>query len=123
MNNDCQKTMKRPAGSSKRKRVSKRRQGAAPTEFLMVIPLLFFVFVASIEICRVAMIRHAVDNAVYEGCHRAMIVGATAADARASAASVLESLGLHETAITVEPAMINNLTDRVTVSVEVDLRR
>ncbi len=46
-------------------------------EFAIVAPLLFFLFFASMEFCRVAMIRHTADNAVYEGCRVGIIPGAT----------------------------------------------
>lgn len=102
-------------------RRGRRRRGAAMVEFAIVAPLLFFFFFAAFEFCRVAMIRHTVDNAVYEGCRRAIIPGATAADARATAANVLGTIGLNGAAITVQPPTIDNQTPELTVTVEVSL--
>jgi Flp pilus assembly protein TadG len=90
-------------------------------EFAMVTPLLFLFFFAAFEFCRVAMIRHTVDNAVYEGCRLAIVPGATADEARQAAESVLNSLALTGTNVTVSPADIDHGTSEVTVTVEVDL--
>lgn len=87
----------------------------------MVTPLLFLFFFAAFEFCRVAMIRHTVDNAVYEGCRLAIVPGATADEARQAAESVLNSLALTGTNVTVSPADIDHGTSEVTVTVEVDL--
>ncbi len=54
-------------------------------EFAIVAPLLFLFFFAAMEFCRVAMIRHTADNAVYEGCRVGIIPGATVDEAKAEA--------------------------------------
>ena len=87
----------------------------------MVVPLLFLFFFAAFEFCRVAMIRHTVDNAVYEGCRQAIVPGATADTARRSAETVLGTLGLTRSTVTVSPGDISHQTAEVTVTVEVDL--
>lgn len=106
---------------SRNRRRCIRRRGAAMVEFAIVAPLLFFFFFAAFEFCRVAMIRHTVDNAVYEGCRQAIIPGATSGGARATAANVLGTLGLNGSTVTVSPATIDNRTPEVTVTVEVSL--
>ena len=60
---------------------SRVRRGAAMSEFAIVAPLLFLFFFAAFEFCRVAMIRHTADNAVYEGCRAGVIPGATTGEA------------------------------------------
>ena len=99
----------------------KTRRGAAMVEFAIVAPLLFFFFFAAFEFCRVAMIRHTVDNAVYEGCRRAIIPGATAGDARDTAENVLGTLGLSGAVITVSPSTIDNQTPELTMTIEVSV--
>ncbi|WP_231744177.1 TadE family protein [Stieleria neptunia] len=99
----------------------RRRRGSAMVEFAIVAPLLFFFFFAAFEFCRVAMIRHTVDNAVYEGCRKAIVPGGTAADARSTANTVLGTLGLHGATVNVSPAQINNQTPELTVTIEVSL--
>ncbi len=98
-----------------------QRQGAAMVEFAIVAPLLFMLFFASLEFCRVAMIRHTADNAVYEGCRVGIIPGATTAEVSAEAQLILNSLGLTNVSITVTPPVIDKDTDEVTVRVDVPL--
>lgn len=90
-------------------------------EFAIVAPLLFLLFFASMEFCRVAMIRHTADNAVYEGCRVGIIPGATAVEVSSEAQLILNSLGLTNVSITVLPPVIDKDTDEVTVRVDVPL--
>lgn len=99
----------------------KRRQGAAAVEFALVAPLLFFFFFAAFEFCRVAMIRHTADNAVYEGCRAGIIPGATAGDAQAEAERIMNSLGVTKVKVKVTPGKIERDTAEVTVRMEVPL--
>jgi Flp pilus assembly protein TadG len=106
-----------------KKRIKKQsdRRGAAMVEFAIVAPLLFFLFFASMEFCRVAMIRHTADNAVYEGCRVGIIPGATNAEVQAETQLILNSLALTNVGISVTPAVIDKDTDEVTVRVVVPL--
>ncbi|QDT13303.1 TadE/TadG family type IV pilus assembly protein [Planctomycetes bacterium K23_9] len=100
---------------------AKNRQGAAMVEFAIVAPILFLFFFAAFEFCRVNMIRHTADNAVYEGARVAIIPGATAAEAEAEARLILNSLGLNNVTVTVTPNTIDRTTEEVTVSAEIPL--
>lgn len=115
----CQHSTGR-AGSH-RQRKAPRRRGTTIIEFAIVAPLLFLLFFASLEFCRVAMIRHTVDNAIYEGCRVGIIPGATAAEVHQETQRILNSLGLNHASITVTPQTINSRTDEVTVRVVVPL--
>lgn len=90
-------------------------------EFAVVTPLVVLLFFASFEFCRVSMIRHTADNAVYEAARRGIIPGGTATEARDKAASVLSSLGVQNVSITVVPTTIEKETREVTVRVRVPL--
>ena len=90
-------------------------------EFAIVAPLLFLFFFAAMEFCRVAMIRHTADNAVYEAARVGIIPGASAGDARQEAERILNSLGLSNYDVRVTPSNIDSDTEEVTVSVEVPL--
>ncbi len=109
------------AGNRVNRRPGRRRRGSAMVEFAIVAPLLFFFFFAAFEFCRVAMIRHTVDNAVYEGCRKAIVPGGTANDARAAANNVLGTLGLQKATVSVSPAKLNNQTPELTMTIEVSL--
>jgi Flp pilus assembly protein TadG len=106
-----------------KKSIKKRndRKGATLVEFAIVAPLLFLLFFASMEFCRVAMIRHTADNAVYEGCRVGIIPGATTAEVQAETEQILNTLGLNNAAISVTPPTIDRDTDEVTVRVTVPL--
>lgn len=97
------------------------RQGAAIVEFAFCAPVLFMIFFASLEFSRVNMIRQSVENAVYEGSRRGIVPGATADDCRQSAQWVLDTVFAVGAQIDVAPAVIDDDTDDVTVSVTVPL--
>lgn len=97
------------------------RNGAALTEFAIVAPLLFLLFFAAFEFCRVAMIRHTADNAVYEGCRLGMIPGSTTGEAEAEARRVLSTLGVNHVNVAVTPQTFADDSASVTIRVEVPL--
>lgn len=103
------------------RRAAKQRTGAAMVEFAIVSPLLFLFFFGAFEFCRVAMIRHTADNAVYEAARVGIIPGASAAEAQQEAERILNSLGLRNYDVEVTPANIDRDTEEITVSVEVPL--
>jgi Flp pilus assembly protein TadG len=90
-------------------------------EFAVVAPLLFLFFFAAFEFCRVAMIRHTADNAVYEACRAGIIPGATAIDAQQEAQRIMASLGVNNVNISVTPSSIVRDTPEITVRMEVPL--
>ncbi len=106
----------------KRSLKKNRREGAALVEFAICVPVLFLMFFASVEFCRVAMIRHTADNAVYEGCRVGIIPGATSGEVTVEAERVLSTVGISDATITVTPGVIDSDTEevRVQVSVSVD---
>ncbi len=103
------------------KHAAAKRRGVTAVEFAMVSPIVFMMFFAAFEFCRVAMIRHTADNAVYEGARRGIIPGASANDARNQAEFVLNTIGVNSANITVTPATINKETPDVTVRVRIPL--
>ena len=117
----CRRNMGAKHRVGQRPRPTERRRGAAMIEFAIVAPLLMLFFFAAFEFCRVAMIRHTVDNAVYEGCREAIIPGATAGSARAKAEEILGTLGLNGATVIVSPATIHNRSPEVTLTIEVAL--
>lgn len=99
------------------------RKGAVAVEFAIVVPLLFLFFFAGFEFMRVAMVRHTVDNAVYEGARVGIIPGGTNAEIRAEATRILGTIGIDEFTLDVEPANITDATEDITVRVTVPLDR
>jgi Flp pilus assembly protein TadG len=107
----------RPVGLLHRK----SRGGATVVEFAIVTPLVFMLAFSAIEFARVMMIRHSIDNAVYEATRLAVIPGATAQQARAETERLLRAIGVRTAIIEVSPATITADTPRVTVRVSVPL--
>ncbi len=97
------------------------RSGAVLVEFAIVVPILFLFFFAGFEFCRVSMIRHTVDNAVYEAARRGIIPGATNADVRNEAERILSTIGLNVFNIQIRPGTIRDETEEITVAITVPL--
>ena len=94
-------------------------RGAVVVEFAICAPILFLMFFASLEFGRVNMIRQSIENAVYEGCRRGIVPGATAEDCRNSAQAVLNTIMVNGATITVTPSTITSNTPQVTVAISV----
>ncbi|MCM2373497.1 TadE/TadG family type IV pilus assembly protein [Aporhodopirellula aestuarii] len=109
---------RRPSTSASRRA---KRTGAVAVEFAVVAPLLFMFFFAGFEFCRVAMIRHTVDNAVYEGARRGIVPGGTNGEVRTEAERVLSTIGLRNFSLSVTPAVFDDETDEITVRLTVPL--
>ncbi len=97
------------------------RRGVTASEFALVTPLLFLFFFGAFEFCRVAMIRHTADNAVYEGCRLGVVPGATNGEAEAEVRRILGTIGVDTANVDVSPGSIDQNTQNVTVRVEVPL--
>jgi Flp pilus assembly protein TadG len=94
------------------------RRGSHTVEFAMVVPIIFTLFLGSIEITRLNFIRHTIANAAYEGARAAIVPDGTANDAITEARRLLTNMGCGVDAdIT---AVVNATSAQVTVSVPVD---
>ncbi len=87
----------------------------------MVVPILFILFFGAVEFARVAMVRHTVDNAVYEAARVAIIPGATQSEAIAEARRLLNSVGIQAPSITITPSVLAKDTPQVTVQITVPM--
>ncbi|WP_047813047.1 TadE/TadG family type IV pilus assembly protein [Rhodopirellula islandica] len=115
--------MHSPTHSRRHLAQPKSRQGAVAVEFAVVVPLLFLFFFAGFEFMRVAMVRHTIDNAVYEGARVGIIPGGTNAEVRTEATRILGTIGIDVFNLEVEPANITDATQDITVRVTVPLDR
>jgi Flp pilus assembly protein TadG len=106
---------------SKRQQTRLGRRGVTTVEFAICCPILFLFTFASLEFSRVNMMRQTVENAVYEGCRRGIVPGATAEDVVAATQSVLNTVSTNGAQISVEPTVITEDTSEVTVSVDVPI--
>lgn len=102
-------------------RSSKRRRGATTIEFALCAPILFLFTFASMEFSRVNMIRQTVENAMYEGCRRGIVPGATAQEVENAAQAVLNAISTNNAQITVTPAVIDEDSPDITVAIVVPI--
>jgi len=100
-----------------------KRRGAAMAEMAITSGLVFFFFFVALEFCRVSMIRHSVENALYEGARQGIVPGATPANVRDMARSVLSRIGVSGATIDVTPAVIVNSTPEVRIRIQLPLDR
>jgi len=102
-----------------RNRKRNPRRGAVAVEMAITLPILFLFVFTSIEFARMNVIRHTVDNAAYEAARRAIVPGATAADADSVARSILSTVGTKGITVTVTPAVIRLDSPEVRVDISV----
>ncbi|MBA4031551.1 MAG: transporter [Planctomyces sp.] len=99
------------------------RRGALSVEMSLTIPVLFAIFFGSVEITRLNMLRHTIENAAYEGARQGIVPGATADSARAAALAALAAIDVRDAVVTVDPPVILASTPRVTVEIQVPVAR
>ena len=104
-----------------RRRRGVRRRGTTAVEFAITAPLALLFFLGAFEFCRVAMVRHTVDNAVYESCRVGIIPGSTRAEVVAEANRVLSTVGITGAAVAVAPRTFTRDTEEITVTINVPL--
>ncbi len=94
------------------------RRGATTVEFALTASIVFLLFFGLVEFARFHAVRHSLDQAAYEGARAGIVPGATAAQVRARAESVLRATGIRNETITVLPADFSSNAPEVTVTVE-----
>lgn len=102
----------RPPSSRRRvRRGANARRGMATVEFAFTAPIVFFMFMAMIEVARFQVLRHSVDEAIYMGARASVVPGATAAVAEQTVRDRISAAGFSGETV--------NITESVTsVTVE-----
>lgn len=100
-----------------------QRWGATTVEFAFVSSIIFATFLAAAEFCRLSMMRHTLDNAVYEAARKSIVPGATAKEIESQAKSILSTLGISNARVSVDPQNITDETEFVTVKIELPLNQ
>ncbi len=113
--------MKRNHTRFTKKKFNNSRLGAALVEFAFTVPILFLLFSAAFDFCRLSMITHTAEQAAYEGARRGSIPGGTAAAAQQSAEEELARIGLQQAVVTVTPSDIRSTTEEVTVQIRIPM--
>lgn len=105
----------------KNHQMTSARRGAATVEFALVASIIFGTFISAAEFCRLSMMRHTLDNAVYEAARKSIVPGSTARDIETQAKSILSTLGIGNADVSVDPKVITDETEFVTVKVSLPL--
>lgn len=101
------------------KRRTLRRRGATTVEFAIVVPIIFAMFLGTIEMTRLNFIRHSASNAAYEGARKAIVPGASTSDASTEALRLMRAVGVGN-GVT---ANVTSTTDSMTVTVLVPVNQ
>ena len=104
-----------------KKQRSTERTGATIAEVAVMMPIFVLIIFAMFEFTRMAVLRHTADNAAYEAARIAMVTGGTAQDARDEANRILNIVRTNGAQVTVQPAVITDATEQITVSIDVPM--
>lgn len=103
---------------SSRNRKTQSRRGTTTVEFAVVLPLIFMLFLGSIEITRLNFIRHSAANAAYEAARKGIVPGNTTTEAQNEGTRLLQILGVSNGASVVA----TRTSDRISVTVTIPTR-
>ena len=91
------------------------RRGATAVEFAIALPILFFCLFGFFELGHALMVDSVLENAAYEGARRGIVPGATSEAIVQAAESIGRISSLSDMTIIVEPQVITDETESVTV--------
>lgn len=111
---------------NRKNRLQTSRRAATAVEFAMIAPILFLTLFACVEFGRIMLVQSFVEQSAFEAARNVTVVGATKTEAEEIAKQELSVLGITPK-VTVAPMNhgitqndINELTDQIAVTVEVD---
>lgn len=107
--------------NSKNKKYAASRRAAVAVEMAITCGMAFFFFFAALEFCRVSMMRHTVEHALYEGARQGIIPGATVDEVQSKARGVMRTIGIRSVSIDVTPATIVSSTPEIAVRIRMPL--
>lgn len=93
------------------------RSGTATVEFSFCATIVFFLFMAVLEVARFHVVRHSIDQAVYTGARVGIVPGASSNEVTQAVSDRLSSAGVLSPTITIVPSVITDSTTSVTVRV------
>lgn len=109
--------------SSKRKRNDDRRSGVVTVEMAICLPVMFMLFLGSIDLIRYNLLRNVVSQATYEGCRTALVRGATTAEINDVVENTIATYDpdLSYT-LTMNPTSLDTNSDTITLTLTADIR-
>ena len=100
----------------RRSRTMKRR-GATSVEFALIAPILFSTFMVSLEFCRAHMIRHSLENAVYESARLGLVPQTSDQDIRDAATRMMQAVSVQNASV-----IVNQTAEQVSVQINVPFK-
>ncbi|TWU51598.1 TadE/TadG family type IV pilus assembly protein [Rubripirellula reticaptiva] len=98
-----------------------QRHGAVVVEFAIAISILLLLVFASLELFRLNMLKHSVEQASYQAARKGIIIGAKVKDVEQEAKNHLANLGVSNAAVTISPGTITDDTQVVQVDIDVPI--
>jgi Flp pilus assembly protein TadG len=99
------------------RRRRKRRRGAIVVELALVLPLIVFLVVATIDATTMVFLNHSLTIAAYEGIRVAVRPNGTDADALAHANDVLTERSVNGSSVSVSPSNVEDLSSGTPITV------
>lgn len=93
------------------------RRGTVTVEFALCASIFFMFVFAMLELSRFIYVQHSVQMVAYEGARAGVTPGASANDVRTRVANLMQATGVRVYTMNVTPAVINNLTENVAVTI------
>lgn len=101
----------------------KSRRGATAVEFAISAPVFIVFLLASFEFGWLNVVRHTADNAAYEAARMAIVPGATVAEARAKAETLLRVVGTRGATVNITPNPLTVASDEVNVTIQIPMNQ
>lgn len=105
----------------KRQRIGRRpqsRTGATVVEFAAVAPIIFSVFLGSVELANLNFLRNMANDAAFQVARAAIVPGADANDIGADAVDNLAAMGIEDVSIVTSEVAGNLISVAVTIPVD-----
>lgn len=96
------------------------RTGAVTVEFALCAVVFFTIVFSLLEFSRFAFVRHSVQMVAYEAARTGIVPGATSQIVSDRAQNLLAASGIQVAEVSIEPAVIGNATQEVSVTVSCD---
>ncbi|MCA9075118.1 MAG: pilus assembly protein [Planctomycetaceae bacterium] len=98
-----------------------QRSGVVSVEMALTLPIYFSLLFGAMEIARVNVVLHTMENAAYEGARRLIVPGATVAQGEATTLAGLTAVKIKNPTVTVTPDPLTGIETQVTVTISVPL--
>lgn len=107
----------------KKRRRGQNRSGATTVEMAFCLPVLFLMFLGSIDLIRYNLLRNIVSQATYQAARTGSVKGATIADVQAKVAEEMAKFGNGtDYTLTTSPTSLPSTQETLTITLESNIR-